>query len=341
MSHIRQAGFTLIELMIALALGLVIVAAATMLFLTGSRSQALQQGQSSLQDDANFGLNYIVTDLRLGNLNTVQSSINDLTTYGGVVFRSSVNSINVDGVQRANLPISLNGNTVHQSLLTRSNGLTAGTAPQWTGISNVQGGSSDQLTIQFVPQYVLDHKDTETEADDVWYGGSDCEGNELEFTRAEGRHVVVQRYFLRADTNNSTNEPNSPLALACDAGRYPLEGTPTAIEGLGGAGEIIIKRVDHFRVLYSIQSGVNHRYVDAATYMAMNPRPRILAIQLGVLVRSNQAVGGSADFKDDQVFRVLDQDVTVTTPAANAPKYARQVVTQTVSLRNTFGERGQ
>ncbi len=75
--------------------------------------------------------------------------------------------------------------------------------------------------------------------------------------------------------------------------------------------------------------------------MAMDPRPRILAVQLGVLVRSNQTVGGGADFKDDQTFRILDQEVTVTTPAASAPKYARQVVTQTVSLRNTFGERGQ
>lgn len=341
MNPIKQAGFTLIELMIALALGLVIVAAATMLFLTSSRSQALQQGQASLQDDANFGLNYIVKDIRLGNLNTVQSSINDLTTYGGVVFRSSSNPVEVSGVKQANLPISLVGNSVIQTLLSRSHGLSVGTAPQWTGVSNVQGEASDQLTIQFVPQYILDHKNTATEADDVWYGGSDCEGNELEFTLAEGRHVVVQRYFLRADTNNSTNEPNSPLALACDAGHYPLEGSPTEIDGLGGAGEIIIKRADQFRVLYSIQSGANHRYVDAATYMAMDPRPRILAVQLGVLVRSNQTVGGGADFKDDQTFRILDQEVTVTTPTASAPKYARQVVTQTVSLRNTFGERGQ
>jgi len=247
MNPIKQAGFTLIELMIALALGLVIVAAATMLFLTSSRSQALQQGQASLQDDANFGLNYIVKDIRLGNLNTVQSSINDLTTYGGVVFRSSSNTVEVSGVKRANLPISLVGNSVSQTLLSRSHGLSVGTAPQWTGVSNVQGEASDQLTIQFVPQYILD----------------------------------------------------------------------------------------------SIQSGANHRYVDAATYMAMDPRPRILAVQLGVLVRSNQTVGGGADFKDDQTFRILDQEVTVTTPTASAPKYARQVVTQTVSLRNTFGERGQ
>lgn len=340
MNRIKQAGFTLIELMLALALGLVIVAAATMLFLTSSRSQALQQGQASLQDNANFGLNYIVKDIRLGNLNTVQSSINDLTAYGGIVFRSSANSVEVSAVDRSNIPMSIVGATAHETLLTRSKGLGVGTSPQWTGVSNVKDISSDQLTIQFVPQYVLDHKNTTDENDDVWYGGVDCEGTELEFSRAEGRQVIVQRYFLRADDNNNKNEPNTPLGLACDAGHYPLEGNPTEITNFGDDGEIILKRADHFRVLYSIQSGTSHRYVDTATYMAMATKPRILAVQLGILVRSNQAVG-SGLFADDQVFRVLDQDVTVTVPTTNSSKYARQVVTQTIALRNAFGERGQ
>jgi len=271
MNIYKQVGFTLVELMIALALGLVISAAAIMLFLTGSRSQALQQGQASLQDDANFGLSY---------------------------------------------------------------GLTAGTAPQWTGVSNVNDFSSDQLTIQYLPEYIIDQ-------DGDWYGGFDCEGNELKFTPAQGRRIIVQRYFLRADTNNSINEPNQPLSLVCDAGHYPLDGNPASITGFGGAGEVILKRADHFRVLYAIQAGNNHRYVDTATYLALNPRPRILAVQIGILVRSNQSVGNDSMFSDEQVFQVLDQAVTVRTPAGNPPKYVRQVVAQTIALRNTFGERGQ
>lgn len=337
----RQVGFTLIELMIALALGLVISAAAMMLFLTASRSQALQQGQASLQDDANFGLNAIVQDIRLGNLNTVQSSINDLTTYGGIVFRSSANKVNVSGIERASLPISLTGNTVVVNLLSRSHGDTAGSAPQWTGVSNVNTYSSDQLTIQYVPQYIKD--------DDDWYGGYDCEGQDLTFPVEDpgdgkpfGRQVIVQRYFLRVDDNKNTNEPNAPLALACDAGHYSLDGGPTAITRFGDAGQIILKRADHFRVLYGIQNGTNYRYVDAKTYLALpSPRPRILLVQLGILGRSNQSVGNDSSFSDTQSFQVLDQTVTVKKPATNSPKYSRQVVTQTVALRNTFGERGQ
>lgn len=338
----KQVGFTLVELMVALALGLVISAAATMLFLTASRSQTLQQGQASLQDDANFGLNAITQDIRLGNLNSLISNINDSITYGGVIFRSRANPLTVNGTDTANLPMTLEGSSVAVNLLSRSHSHSAGATPQWSGISNANTYSSDQLSIQYLPQYILDDKRTPSTVDDVWYGGFDCEGNELEFTLDEGRHVIVQRYFLRVDDNKNSNEPNQALALACDAGHYPLDGDPTTIKNFGDAGQIILKRADHFRVLYGIQNGPNHRYIDAKTYLDLPaPRPRILLVQLGILGRSNQSVGHGGSFEDGQVFQVLDQAVSIKTPAAGSPKYARQVVTQSVALRNTFGERGQ
>ena len=320
----KQVGFTLVELLIAMALGLIIAASATMLFLTGLKSQALQTGQSGLQDDANFGLNFILKDVRLSNLNTVQSGINDTTAYGGMVFSSS----DKVGFNNSNLPM-----IVDENLLSRS---------EVQNTSNAHSDGSDQLTIQFLPQYIWDDKKTATTADDRWYGGFDCEGNALEFTRDQGRQMVVQRYFLAVDENAGDTEPNQPLALYCDAGYYALEGDPTSITNFGEDPQIVLKRVDHFRVLYSIQNGSNHRYVDANTYLQLDsPRPRILSVQLGILMRSLQSVGRDNTFSDEQVFQVLDQALQITEPDENAPKYVRQVVTQTIALRNTFGERGQ
>ena len=320
----KQVGFTLVELLIAIALGLIIAASATMLFLTGLKSQALQTGQSGLQDDANFGLNFILKDVRLSNLNTVQSGINDITAYGGMVFTSS----DKVGFNNSNLPM-----IVDENLLSRS---------EVQNTSNAHSDGSDQLTIQFLPQYIWDDKKTATTADDRWYGGFDCEGTALEFTRDQGRQMVVQRYFLAVDENAGDTEPNQPLALYCDAGYYALEGDPTSITNFGEDPQIVLKRVDHFRVLYSIQNGSNHRYVDANTYLQLDlPRPRILSVQLGILMRSLQSVGRDNTFSDEQVFQVLDQALQITEPDENAPKYVRQVVTQTIALRNTFGERGQ
>lgn len=358
----KQSGFTLVELMISLALGLIIVAAAILLFLTGQKSLAMQQGVAELQDNANFGLNYITQDIRLANLNTKDAAINAQTLYGGIVLTSANSSFvtkttktDAAGVtvetKYPNLPVSIAG--LADNLLTQNNGTTtaATTGNGWRGVSNVKDSStaaalsSDQLVIQYLPQYRIEKRGTGSPYD-VYVAGSDCEGKKLEFrvlpnaadaTESYGLQMVVQRYFLRQDSNKASNE-SSPLALACDAGYYAKTGSPTSITNYGDAGEIIMKRVDYFRVLLGIQNGTNYRYVSIADYMAMTaPRPRIVSVQLGALVRSTQSVGTDSAVKADQEFKVLDQ--TVKANALTDPKYIRQVVSQTVAIRNALGER--
>ena len=354
--HNKQTGFTLIELMISLTLGLIVTAAAFLLFITGQRSVAMQKGVAELQDNANFGLNYITKDIRLTNLNTKTAAINDQSLYGGVVLTSNaspdvvVDTTVTPNVNNPTLPTTI---VIADALLSQSDDrISVGTGNAWTGASNAEDTSgtalnSDQLVIQYLPQYTIDQKSTPTDTtDDEYVGGFDCEGNEIRYLNSAGLRMYVQRYFLRTDTNSASNE-SSPLALACDAGYYPIN-APTAITNFGDAGEIIMKRVDHFRVLLGVQSDVAaaastpastaHQYVSIKDYMAMTaPRPRILSIQLGTLVRSTQSVGAEAAVKADQQFTVLDQTVKLKT--STDPKYIRQVVSQTVALRNALGER--
>lgn len=301
----KQIGFTLIELMIALALGLVVVAAATLLFLTGVRSQAMQQGVSDLQDNANFGLNYITQDIRLANLNNVAAEVNDQLLLGGIV----VSQNNYPNALRpkpdpanpaAALPF------MSQTLLSSSGG----------GVSNVAQGS-DQLVIQYQPMEA---------------GGFDCEGREI----TDSNRIIVQRYFLRADTNKTTGE-DKPLALACDAGYYAVG--DSTVTNYGDVGEIIMKRVDHFRVLLNVANAAGlQRYVAINDYLALSPKPRILGVSLGVLTRSAQSVERDQAIAQNNTFTVLDQNIQVAT-TGNPTGYIRRVVTQDVALRNALGER--
>lgn len=297
-----QKGFTLIELMIALALGLIVVAAAAMLFLTGVKSSQVQQGMADLQDNANFGLNYITQDLRLANLNTVEAAMNDALLHGGVVLSQS------------NLPTGIQAD-VGDVLLSRSNGDAVGSDNEWTGASNVTQ-NSDQLVIQYKPAQT---------------GGFDCEGREI----ATVDRIVIQRYFLRIDANAGAGEGN-PLALACDAGDYD----DNDLTRYGDAGEIIMKRVDHFRVLLNVSNAAgNRRYIGIHEYMALTgTKPRILGVSLGVLARSGQSTGQEASTAQNNAFVVLDQDVAVG-ENGNPQGFIRQVVTQEVAIRNALGER--
>ncbi|WP_100241907.1 PilW family protein [Acinetobacter tandoii] len=324
----KHLGFTLIELMISLALGLIVVAAAILLFLTGQKSVAMQKGVAELQDNANFGLNYITKDIRLTNLNVMEALINDQTSYGGVVLSSSATEV------KSNVYLASPAFALDPSLLSKE-GLTSNVlVSNNSDPANFSAGGSDQLVIQYLPQYSL----KTISGTEYYVGGFDCEGEELKFKKSDGLQMVVQRYFLRSDDNKVSNE-NSPLALACDAGHYSIN-APTAVVNYDGAGEIIMKRVDHFRVLLGVQfANGSLRYMPISAYKELTsvPRPRILSIQLGALVRSTQSVGGDAVVKADQTFQVLDQTVKVKT--SSDPKYIRQVVSQTIALRNALGER--
>lgn len=60
----RQQGFSLVELMVALVLGLIVSAAAIQLFTTNQRTFVLQQTASQLQQDSQQVMRFLVRDLR-------------------------------------------------------------------------------------------------------------------------------------------------------------------------------------------------------------------------------------------------------------------------------------
>jgi type IV pilus assembly protein PilW len=64
----KQQGFSIVELMIALALGSLITLAAVQLFSTNQRTFQLQQGLTDVQEQGRFALDYISRDLRLMGL---------------------------------------------------------------------------------------------------------------------------------------------------------------------------------------------------------------------------------------------------------------------------------
>ena len=80
-----QHGFTLIELMISLVLGLLISAAVMQVFLTSQRVDRIQTAGSEIQDKAVFGLQAIEQQVRLANLGNDGITINDTTAMGGIV----------------------------------------------------------------------------------------------------------------------------------------------------------------------------------------------------------------------------------------------------------------
>ncbi len=312
-----QQGFTLVELMIALVLGLLVSAAALQIFLTSQKNLSLQQASSDIQSDSLFGLESVVRDIRLANLNASKSFIDDKVLHGGIVLSKNnySNKIKEDG-------------TVDITL-TEVDSLSYG----GLGPSNLKDQKSDVLVIQY--RNILQNQFS-------------CEGQAL-----PKDVYVVQKYFLRSDTNRT--DPNSPLSLACKAFTYTGD-TPPNVD-LSGNGEIIIPRVDHLSVLLGVAEDVASPnctgaassevvtqdgrldcfgYIGIEEYKKLAEKPQIVSIKLGMLVRAVSSNGRNKYFNKDQEFEILNTKAALKEDAKNN-LYMRNVVSQTIAIRNGFG----
>lgn len=303
-----QQGFTLIELMISLVLGLLISAAVIQVFLTSQRVDRIQNAGSEIQDSAVFGIQSIEQQLRLANLGNDGVPLNDKTALGGVVLTASVT--NADAVN------VITSTQLEKGYLTRSHDMdSAGGIHKWNGSLSNTGEKSDQLTFQY----------TNTTGQILY----DCEGEKIELNER-----VISRYFLTEDTVK-TNKDRKDLNLNCDAGRIASNGVLT---NFMEAGQTIVKNVDQFNIRLGVKNSVvnsgvaSYGYTETSVKDYMNlttEKPYITNIKVALLTRSK------SNSPDDSAstFNIFSTTQTLK-PETNAPKYLRRVYETNTLLRN-------
>lgn len=296
-SHVRtqSAGFTLIELMISLVLGLLISAAVMQVYIISTRTATVQQSASEVQDSAIFSLQTIEDHIRLANLGNPISNIKDTTNHGGIVLTA------------ANLGTT---NATDAKYFTASED-SAG----WTGLSNITGVESDQLTIQY-----------KNVTSSSLY---DCEGAEVQ---KDSPDWVVERYFVRKATGGADTD----LVLACAAGRVDEDGQ--IITAFTGAGEVIIPAVDQFKVLLGTLADVSQlSYLPASTYLELTDKPAITTVKLGMIVRSDTPLiedpESSLLAADKGKFTILGAEQKLKADSVNKVRYRRSYES-TIVLRS-------
>lgn len=304
-----QQGFTLIELMISLVLGLLISAAIIQVFITSQRVDRVQNAGSEIQDSAVFGVQSIEQQLRLANLGNDGVPINEKTATGGVVLTASASNANAVNV--------VTSTQLEKGYLTRSHDMdSAGGIHKWDGSLSNTGEKSDQLTIQY----------TNTTGQILY----DCEGEKVELNER-----VITRYFLTED-NVKTNKDRKNLNLNCDAGRIASNGVLT---NFMEAGQTIIKNVDQFNIRLGVKHSADnsgsigsYRYTEMSVkdYMSLTTeKPYITNIKVALLTRS------TSNSPDDSAsaFSILGTTQTLKSET-NAPKYLRRVYETNTLLRN-------
>ena len=350
-----QQGFTLIELMISLILGLLVSAAALQILYTNSLSSNIQSAGSNIVDTNTFGLDYLTKQIRKANYGILSSQsffLNHQTPQGGIVLTAPDNlTVFGNTVAGNTIPSNLRGlsksnQLISDTLLTRSASSLSG--------SNVKFGStalsSDQLTIQYKVS-----SDNQV----------DCQSRNV-----MKDDYVIERYFVRDgglacasaiytySETTAKKDATNQNAINIDKYKKPIKqsdgsfnrDTSDTTQNLAGSGEIIIPNVDYFRVLLGVSDSKNFSTNPSTyklTYMPIptpittvnaDPFPtlnnlRIVNVQIGLLVRSD----GSVTASKDPSFTVLDKtDIKLNDTSKNDGKM-RRVLETTVFLRNARG----
>lgn len=325
----KQQGFTLIELMISLVLGLLIIAAASQVYVISLRTATVQQAGSSILDANVFGLQQIENNIRMAGLGLSDVAKAGAADSGILAGRDDAAAISV---------LNVNGAKLSSDLISRDD----------LGPTNTTSVGSDQLTIQYrAPANMRDCEGHLVLGPRT--GILDLPGNPV--VSIDGQ-IIVERYFVKK--NNGT------LELRCDAGLYVSnhiiqdngqgqrnngQGTANAatiltgadkrynIQNFGDDGALIASGIDDFQVRFGI-SGANHsgiRYVTPAEYQALSSDTAIITVQLGLLTKGSVP---SSDAPESQIYTILGNDVNM---KSGQGQFIRRVYETNIMLRNSRG----
>lgn len=150
-----QKGFSLVELMVALALGLLLSAAAIQMFLTSQQSMNVQQGSSEVQENGRFAIDFLMADIRKAGMRPASITTAVATPITGTagsgtaadtvavsyVVESASGATDCNGnlVAGANPTITNTYSVVNGALMCEGNALVGGAKQKVELVPNVDG----------------------------------------------------------------------------------------------------------------------------------------------------------------------------------------------------------
>ncbi|MBV4456596.1 prepilin-type N-terminal cleavage/methylation domain-containing protein [Pseudomonas sp. COR58] len=124
----RNRGFGLIELLVALALGLIVVLGVVQIFIAAKNTYASQNSAAAMQEDARFVLSKMIQEIRMVGMFGCLGTITD---------SSSAGDFNASQVT----PISWDNANLKLTLVTADVGGSGGT-PTWTVVSDCRNSAT-------------------------------------------------------------------------------------------------------------------------------------------------------------------------------------------------------
>jgi len=296
----RQSGFSIIELLVAVTLGLFLMAALVEVLLSGNRSFTSANHLSRLQENGRIATGMIVTDLKRAGYMGGNSEIDQILGSEGPV------------VPATTCPTA--DTTWGRMITERISGLDD-TNAGYACIPNASYLRGDVLTVRLASPWIVTgalsanqmYLRTSMFEGKIFRGSDTADITNTVSDTPQSVHDLLSYSYFVGDSGRTCSGAAVPSLFRV---RLGPTGQPLADELLPG--------VEHFQVQYS----VNGQYLDADN---VDDFDQVVTARIWLLIRSECA---ETSFTDGRTYILGDQ---VYTPADS---FRRQLYSSVVMLRN-------
>jgi len=348
-----MGGFSLVELMVALTIGLIIMAAVSTLFVSSKQTYTAQDQLARLQENARFAMQFIMSDLRLGGYYGCLDDVTDKNVFSVVNSTSLAYSIKqavIEGMENASGTWYPSGVTTDTppSIRAGTDAIIIRFADPSASVDIVSRmpNKSAPLTVAlgstFNKGQIIMVADC-TSAD-LMQITNDVTGNTLEHGPGGADSTKIPPWpgntTPTADLSKAYDVPAKVMRFSTR--RYYIRDNVRGIPSLyrdnnGGTAEEMVEGIESLQILYGVDTddpldGVPNKYVKASAVGATNAKygwSAVIAVRIGIIART-------IDNKETEIDnRSYDADGdNVDDLAAQNDRYKRRIFQATVQLRN-------
>jgi len=308
----RQAGFSLVELMVAVTIGLIVLAAVSSLFVTSKTTYNTTDNLARLQENARFAMHFLMSDIRkaghAGCLEDVTTVQNNLNSPAAFTYNANVPMEGMDNNSSGNWRPS---NTV----------LTPANLRPGTDAITLRFAETSPITItQYMPPssaiFQVTAGFTGVKVNDIIMV-SDCSNADIiQVTAINTAAGTIQHNPGGASVPGNANQPMSvgygpgrngapPASVMIFSTRSyfiinrPADGVPVLVrQDNGGAVEELIEGVENMQITYGIDTtgdGTPNTFLRADEVGATSWN-RVRSIRIALVLRT---LGGNEQYVDN------------------------------------------
>lgn len=251
----RARGFTLVELMVAITIGLIIVAAITNIFLASRSTYNAQDRLARLQENGRFAMQFLARDLRMaayyGCLDDLTAVNSTLTSGAGLAFNISSA---LDGLDNAAGNWFPSGNTVLPTdILPGTDALIVRMVdqPSSVAVSTTMPNESAVLRVTDVTGF---------NTNDIVVVSDCASADVMQVTQViTGANPALQHNPTGLNATQKLSKAYKPPAQVfrfASQMYYVRNGTPPTLWRTtnGGAGEELVQGVEDLQILYGVDT---------------------------------------------------------------------------------------